>query len=250
MTLHHLQLPHQAETILQLCPHNSRFGMLAIDREGFNNAILISHQEPTTDSVQLFAQYHLKQRPARTVYNWINGYHPNEEAMEMDYNKPPSPRPPCTGPQRESEGGAVQKSRGGGRWIKKCSRWESPGAAFEEWRRTGRSGGTTVLPYTPPGVMNMSWVSDTVISPLGMSGKTREKLVNQSPHGSWFTGSLSVLSTSVYCFYGTIMKGVCQREISCSSNSWNSARNQSKRLKEWATPHLYLLNKRREQQRL
>ena len=32
--------------------------------------------------------------------------------------------------QRESEGGAIQRLHGGGWWMKKCSRWERPGSAF------------------------------------------------------------------------------------------------------------------------
>ena len=69
--------------------------------------------------------------------------------------KPPLPRPPCTGHQREREERVVQRSHGDGRWRKKYNRWERPGVAFPWWRRTGWSGGITLLPYTPPGVMGM-----------------------------------------------------------------------------------------------
>ena len=51
----------------------------------------------------------------------------------------------------------VRRSRGGGRCMEKeMEQMGRPGAVFQSWRTTGRSGGTTLLPYTPPGVMDMS----------------------------------------------------------------------------------------------
>ena len=70
--------------------------------------------------------------------------------------KPPLPRLPCIGHQRESKGRVIRRSHGNQRWRRKCNRWERPEAAFHSWRRTGRSGGIRLLPYTPPGVIGMS----------------------------------------------------------------------------------------------
>ena len=69
VALLHLQHSHQAESLPQLCPHDPpvRFGMLLIDREGFNEAIHISHQELPPDSSHLLAQNHLKHLLERCI---------------------------------------------------------------------------------------------------------------------------------------------------------------------------------------
>ena len=65
ITVLHGQHSHQADTLPQLCPHHSpiRFGMLAIDGEGFNKAIHIPYQKSLPDTAHLLAQDHFKQRP-------------------------------------------------------------------------------------------------------------------------------------------------------------------------------------------
>ena len=144
MALLHLQHSHQAETLPQLRPHKSsiRFGMLATDREGFNKAVHISHQEPPPNSAHLLAQNHFKQRPAQKVCNRIHGYLPNEETLEVDW--------PCHPPRSlHHQDCLALDTRGKGK----------EGRLKITWRRTvenGRSGGIMVLPYTPPDVMGMS----------------------------------------------------------------------------------------------
>ena len=144
-----------------------RFGMLAISRRRIQQRY--SHSIPNA-SAQFCASF--GPRPFQTE-TCSKGVKPNPwlpsswggagGGLAMPpAKKPPSPRLPCTGHQRESEGRVVQRSNGDRRWRKwKCGRREWPGVTFQSGRRTGRSREITLLPYTPPGIMGMSeWVSE------------------------------------------------------------------------------------------
>ena len=59
---------------------------------------------------------------------------------------------------RTNARGAAQRTTGGEQQRKILRRWGRPGEASSSWRRTGRCGGSTLLPYMPLRCKGHEWV--------------------------------------------------------------------------------------------